>query len=203
MLCLALTGGIATGKSTFARQFRSLEPLTAFFDCDASVDTLLTTPSVATIISKVLGSNLLDANGALIRSRLREKVFQNPDARKLLEEILHPMVRNLCQQALNAARASNLSPWFLMDVPLLYESGFPIPRDLELVVACGSTTQKTRLMARNGHSSDLADRMLSAQLPIADKMNRADVVIWNGGTPNSLLRQTELFILWLKNFPRP
>jgi dephospho-CoA kinase len=107
MLCLALTGGIATGKSTFARHFRSLEPLTAFFDCDASVDTLLTTPSVATTISQVLGSNLLDANGALIRSRLREKVFQNPDARKLLEEILHPMVRNLCQQALNAARASN------------------------------------------------------------------------------------------------
>jgi dephospho-CoA kinase len=90
-----------------------------------------------------------------------------------------------------------------MDVPLLYESGFPIPRDLELVVACGPTTQKTRLMARNGHSSDLADRMLSAQLPIAAKMNRADVVLWNGGTPNSLLRQTELFILWLKNFPRP
>ena len=200
---IALTGGIATGKSSFARAFLEFAPEAAFFDCDACVHGLLTTRDVAATIAASLGSDLVDAAGALLRPRLRERVFEDAEARTILEGLLHPMVREACLAALAAAGASGSAPWFLMDVPLLYESGFPVPRDMELVVACGAETQRARLMARNGHAAALADRMVSAQLPIAEKVKRADVVVWNGGSPASLRRQTELLIPWLKNKRRP
>jgi dephospho-CoA kinase len=197
MKVIALTGGIATGKSTFARHFLQLEPRTAFFDSDAAVSRFLTSPAVAATINASLGGNLLDESGDLVKSRLRDLVFSDARARQALEAILHPMVRAECSASLDSARSS-MEPWFLMDVPLLYESNFPIARDLELVVACGPQTQKSRLITRNSLPPETADRMLSAQLPIAEKVRRADVVIWNGGLPDSLARQTQHFIVWLK-----
>lgn len=197
MKVIALTGGIATGKSTFARHFLQFEPETAFFDSDAAVAGFLTTREVAATIQDVLGGDLLDESGHLLKPRLRDLVFRNPKARQDLESVLHPMVRSACSASLESARSSG-APWFLMDVPLLYESNFPLPRDLELVVACGPQTQKNRLITRNSLPPDEADRMLSAQLPIAEKVRRANVVIWNGGVPDALVRQTQLFIVWLK-----
>ena len=197
MKVIALTGGIATGKSTFARQFLQLEPATAFFDSDAAVAGFLTSIDVAARIDETLGGDLLDQSGHLLKPRLRDLVFRNPEARKDLESVLHPMVRAACSASLESARSSG-APWFLMDVPLLYESNFPLPRDLELVVACGPQTQKNRLIARNSLLPGEADRMLSAQLPIAEKVRRANVVIWKGGVPDALIRQTQLLIVWLK-----
>lgn len=201
MKVIALTGGIATGKSTFARHFLQCEPETAFFDSDAAVAGFLTKREVAATINLKLGGNLLDESGHLLKPRLRDLVFREPEARKGLELLLHPMVREACSASLASARSS-CAPWFLMDVPLLYESNFPLPRDLELVVACGPETQKNRLITRNSLPPAEADRMLSAQLPIAEKVRRAHVVIWNGGVPDALVRQTQLFIVWLKKTPR-
>jgi dephospho-CoA kinase len=198
MLSLALTGGIATGKSTFARHFRELAPDTAFFDSDAEVHDLLTKPEVIGTVEASLGQNLTSADGSLNRSRLRELVFEQPDRRKTLEGILHPLVRAACLASQQQARASGGAAYFLADVPLLYESNFPLQRDLDVVVACGPATQRSRLMARSGFAPDLAERILAAQLPIAEKMDRADTVLWNGGEPESLRRQTEHFLLWLK-----
>ena len=86
-----------------------------------------------------------------------------------------------------------------MDVPLLYESAFPVPRDLEIVVACGPVAQRERLLARNRFTPDLADRIIGAQLPLPEKMARAGTVIWNGGSLSALRRHTHLFSTWLKS----
>lgn len=201
MFTICLTGGIATGKSTFAKLFRALAPTpeTIFFDCDAFVHVLLTNPDVIATVTASLGQDLTSADGTLDRGRLRELVFGQPERRLILEGILHPLVREACLASQQQARSGGMAAFFLADVPLLYESGFPLPRDLDVVVACDPATQRSRLMARNRLNPELAERILTAQLPIAEKMDRADTVLWNGGPPEALRRQTESFFLWLKN----
>lgn len=197
MLTLALTGGIATGKSTFARLFCEMAPGTAFFDCDASVQQLLARPDVIATIAASLGADLAGPDGQLDRGRLRERVFDHPEHRRTLEGILHPKVREECLAARQAAGDGGNARFFLADVPLLYESGFPVPRDIEIVVACGPATQRSRLMERSKFSGELADKILAAQLPLEEKMRRARIVLWNGGQPASLRWQTQLFLGWL------
>ena len=202
MLTIALTGGIATGKSTFARLFLELAPGTAFFDCDASVQQLLLKQEIIAAIAAALGPDIQSPDGLLDRRRLRELVFDHPEHRKILEGILHPLVREECRAAQQTAREAGTAPFFLADVPLLYESGFPLTRDIEIVVACGPATQRARLMERSRFSEELAEKIVAAQLPLAEKMHRARIVLWNGGPPASLRRQTELFLAWLREWRR-
>lgn len=199
LLSLALTGGIATGKSSFARAFLSLSLDTCFFDSDACVHELLTKPAVARMIMESLGEDLADSEGRLDKSLIRERVFHDQESRRILEGILHPLVRGECLLAQQRALAAPEIRIFLMDVPLLYESGFPVPRDLEVVAACGPATQRQRLRARNHFEPDMADRIIAAQLPLMEKAARAGVVIWNGGSREALLRQTTHFFTWLKS----
>ena len=196
---LALTGGIATGKSSFARLFLEALPETAFFDSDQCVHKLLTNREVARMIADSLGVDLAGSDGQLDKSRLRERVFHEQESRRTLEEILHPLVRKACQLAHQEAEHTPGIRFFLMDVPLLYETAFPLPRDLEIVVACGPATQRERLIARKPISPDLVDRIIGAQLPILEKVARADAVIWNGGSPAVLRRHTFTFSTWLKS----
>ncbi len=196
MFTIALTGGIATGKTAFARAFRELTEGVAFFDCDAQVQELLEETEVIEAVDAALGGGFCGPDGGLDRGRLREVVFADEAQRKRLEGVLHPRVREACWEAM--ADAVGNCRFFLADVPLLYETEFPLARDLDLVVACGPQTQVQRLLARSRFSEILASRIVAAQLPIAEKMNRADVTLWNGGTPAALRRQTESFSLWLK-----
>jgi dephospho-CoA kinase len=199
VVVLALTGGIATGKSTFAALLREMLPQTAFFDSDRCVHELLTKPTVTRMILDSLGVDLTGPEGQLDKSRLRDRVFHDQDSRRTLEGILHPLVREQCQLAKQQAEHTPSIRFFLMDVPLLYESAFPLPRDLEIVVACGPVSQRERLLARNHWSPELADRIIGAQLPILEKVDRADAVVWNGGTPAALRRHTLTFSTWLKS----
>lgn len=196
---LALTGGIATGKSSFATHLLEALPGGAFFDCDACVHQLLTKPEVARNITDALGKDLAGPDGLLNKERMRDRVFRNQSSRRALEEILHPLVRKECRLAQQQATLSPTVHWFLMDVPLLYESSFPLARDLEIVVACGPAEQKARLLARSRLSPELADQIIGSQLPILEKVHRAGVVIWNGGSRETLRRHTLLFSTWLKS----
>jgi dephospho-CoA kinase len=197
MTSLALTGGIATGKSTVARLFLELAPHTRFFDCDACVHELYRDPEVMAETEAAFGE-VRAVDGTLDRAKLRDLVFNNPERRHALEAILHPRVRRACAEAQQAA-AEEGREFFLADVPLLYESGFPMPRDWEVVVACTPEVQRQRLLARNAAlSGETADQILAAQLPIADKMRRAGTVLWNGGSPVSLSHQTVHFVAWLR-----
>lgn len=202
---LLVTGGIATGKSTFCEFLRKLDPTAVFFDADAQVHELLTSPDVVGKIALSLGNDLQSPDGTLDRTRTSKLVFQDPGARRILEGILHPLVRQACLQAQHHAKEQSPAPLFIADIPLYYETGFPFQADLQIVVACGPQTQRSRLLQRSpNHDPHQIDLRLAAQFPILEKVNRATTVLWNGGDLDSLRSQTQLFYSWFQlNFQLP
>ncbi len=193
MRVLALTGGIASGKSTVVRWFRELLPGVVIFDSDATVRVLLEGDAeVAEAISAAFGEGAVDAGGKPDRGFLREKVFGNPAERKKLEGILHPRVRKECLALLERG-ASNGAGIFVADIPLFFETGFDFGQDEVIVVACSRQSQIERVKARNGFDDRMVESMLDAQLPGEEKIRRADVVFWNEGPPEVLEAQVRRF----------
>ena len=193
MHVMALTGGIASGKSTVCRLLREWLPTVAIFDCDEAVHRLLESDAeVAAIIAESFGGDALDARGRIDRHFLRGRVFADDAARLRLEAILHPRVRQECLDSLELAgkRGAEL---FVADVPLFFEKGFDFGQTQVLVVASSRSTQIQRLKARSGFDDLLIESILAAQLPVQEKMSRADVVFWNEGQPALLRSQVRRF----------
>lgn len=193
MLTLALTGGIASGKSSAVKLFQEFVPDIVVFDCDASVKTLLEMPEIISKLTESFGSEILDSEtGKMIREKLRLEVFGNAEKRKLLESILHPIVREECL-ALKEISAKQGARCFLADVPLLFENGFDFGYDQAITIATTRATQVARLKARNGWNDELIDSVLAAQLPVDEKISRADIVFWNDGQPDTLRAQIQRY----------
>ena len=193
MLILALTGGIASGKSSAVQLFQEFVPDIVVFDCDASVKTLLEMPKIISKLTESFGSEIVDSEtGKIIREKLRLEVFGNPEKRKLLESILHPYVREECL-ALKEISAKQGVRCFLADVPLLFENDFDFGYDQAITIATTRATQVARLKARNGWNDELIDSVLAAQLPVDEKISRADIVFWNDGQPDTLRAQIQRF----------
>lgn len=193
MTSIALTGGIASGKSTVCRLLREWLPRVAIFDCDAAVHQLLDAdPQVAARVAEAFGAVALDGRGRVDRGFLRERVFADVAARAQLEAILHPRIREECLDSL-AQAAKRGAELFVADVPLLFEKGFDFGQTQVLVVAASRATQVKRLKARSGFDDHLIESILAAQLPIQEKMSRADVVFWNEGPPAVLRSQVRRF----------
>ncbi len=188
MLTYALTGGIATGKSTLCQLISEEIPGVRVFDSDACVRALLEEDAgVAAEVSRLFGPETLTPLGAVDRGVLRTVVFSNPEARALLEGLLHPRVREDCLASRQLA-AKDGATIFLADIPLLFEKNFNFGQERSLISATTRATQVSRLKARNGFDDGLIDSILNAQLPLDDKIRRADVVFWNEG-PLSVLRR--------------
>ena len=198
MIALVVTGGIATGKSTFCRELRTAVADSILFDCDRSVHALLTTPDIIAKVKKLFGESVLDESGEIDRSQLRDQVFKHLTLKRALEQLLHPEVRRLCNEArLQALEHLNLRI-FVADVPLFFENHFPMKHDFVLTVATTQNTQMARLLRRSPHLSQCAaEKIIDAQLPISKKVAASDFVIWNDGAPASMKRQLELFLLWM------
>ena len=178
MLTLALTGGIASGKSTAVRLFQEFVPDIVIFDCDASVKSLLDEPAIISELTSHFGNSIIDPETEkIIREKLRLEVFGNPEKRKLLESILHPRVREECL-ALKEKSSKQGARCFLADVPLLFENGFDFGYDQAITLANSRATQVARLKARNGWNDELIESVLAAQLPVEEKISRADIVFW-------------------------
>jgi dephospho-CoA kinase len=192
MIRACITGGIATGKSALMAFLRDVQATQArewaFFDCDACVHELLVRGDVVAAVVERFGPTVAALEGGIDRARLRQAIFHAPEGRKWLEGLLHPEVRRLCVEASGAAEAGG-ALIFWAEVPLLYESGFDVARDYEIVVATSPETQMMRLRERRGLTEDSAQRILDAQWPIMQKVARADLVIWNGGQLECLKRQ--------------
>jgi transcription termination factor Rho len=190
---MALTGGIASGKSTVCRLLREFIPQVVIFDCDMAVHRLLEAdPEVAAIITEAFGDGALDAQGRIDRHFLRGRVFSDEAARLRLEAILHPRVRQECLDFLEKA-ATRGAELFIADVPLFFEKGFDYGQDEVIVVASSRSTQIQRLKARGGFEDALIESILAAQLPVREKMAKADVVIWNEGPPSVIRSQVRRF----------
>ncbi|MGC4015246.1 MAG: dephospho-CoA kinase [Luteolibacter sp.] len=191
----ALTGGIATGKSTFCRLLGEEIPDVRIFDCDACVRDLLASDAVvAEQVARYFGAEALADGGGVDRSFLRARVFSNPASRLALEGILHPRVREECL-ASRALAVKEGRVLFVADVPLLFEKGFDFGQERSLLVAVTRATQILRLKARNGFDDDLVESILAAQLPLEEKVRRADMVFWNEGPPEILRSQIRRFSL--------
>jgi len=194
MQVMALTGGIASGKSTVCRLLGELLPGTVIFDSDAAVHRLLDKdPQVAAIIAESFGAQALDDHGRIDRHFLRGLVFTDTAARLRLEAILHPLVREECLACLEMA-ATRGAELFVADVPLFFEKGFEVGQTQVLVVASSRTTQIQRLKARGGFDDLMIESILAAQLPVQEKMSLADVVFWNDGPPAVLRSQIRRFV---------
>lgn len=194
MKIVALTGGIASGKSLALQILQDLDEGVRVFDCDAWVQKLLATPRIAAEISSILKGDLVDSQGALDRHKLRSLVFDDPDQRTKLEAILHPEVRKECLVKRDEYRHDPFATLFVVDVPLLYESGFFFGQELNLVVATSCATQRVRLKARSHFEDRMIESILQSQLPILDKVAKGDVAFWNEGPPSVLRCQLQRFL---------
>lgn len=174
---VALTGGVASGKSAVAERFAALG--IEVVDADAVARELVEPgqPALAEI-ADAFGAGMLDANGALDRRAMREHVFADATARERLEGILHPRIRAALHE--RAARARG--PYAMLVIPLFVESGHYGWVDRVLVVDAPRETQHGRLTARDRVAPELADAMLDAQATRAQRLAAADDVIVNDGS---------------------
>ena len=190
---MVLTGGIACGKSTVCELIREMLPDAVIFDCDAAVSQLLDADDrVAGEILGTFGPEAVGSDGSVNRDFLRQQVFGNDAERAKLEGILHPRVMEECLASRDGA-AKQGADLFIADVPLFFEKNLELGQQSVLVVATSRDTQVQRLKARGGFDDSLIDSMIAAQLPVSDKMSRADVVFWNEGEPETLRRQVRRF----------
>lgn len=184
---IALTGGIATGKTWVRARFEDLGVPTIDADVLAREAVARGTPGFAAVVQR-FGSDVLGASGALDRQKLAARVFADADARRDLEAIVHPEVRR-ATEAWFAALDPAAHPWAVADIPLLYEVGRDRDFDAVIVVACDPETQVRRIIDRDGLSEAAARQRLSAQWPIEEKVRRADYVIRTDGTHDDTDRQ--------------
>ena len=180
-LLIGLTGGIASGKSTVAQRFMDLG--VPVIDADAAAREVVAPgkPGLQQVIDR-FGSRVVAENGELDRRALREIVFSDPDARRDLEAILHPLIRTDMDR--NAAAA--VGPYIVMAIPLLIEGGSRDRVDRILVVDVDEAVQLQRVMARDHCSSEQAQAILASQAPRTARLAAADDVLPNGGTVTEL-----------------
>lgn len=177
MFVLGLTGSIAMGKSTASGFFKAFG--VPVFDADAAVHALFTTggAAVTSVLDAFPGCG--DGAGGVDRSRLGKEVFDNPAALKRLEYIVHPLVRDVQRRFLRH-QAADRSPFVVMDIPLLYETGGDRLMDAVAVVSAPGFLQAQRVLRRPGMTEARLKAILERQVPDHVKRKCADFVIPTG-----------------------
>lgn len=184
---IGLTGGIGSGKSTVLAMLQARGA--AGIDADA-ISRATTAPGGAAIplIARKFGPEFVTADGALDRARMRERAYAHPEARRELEQIIHPLVGEEITRQVDAALAAG-ARCIVFDIPLLVESGRWRPQlDRVLVVDCAPETQVARVVARSGLAPDEVRAIITAQAPRALRLAAADLVICNEGLSLEALR---------------
>jgi dephospho-CoA kinase len=177
MKVVGLTGSIGMGKSTLSRMVRQMGiPL---HDADATVHRLMAPGGKAVDAIAQAFPGVLTKTGAIDRTALGGKVFGNTPALRRLEAILHPLVGADKAAFIRRAQRRN-RPLVVLDVPLLFETKGDRSCDVVLVVSAPAFLQKQRVMARPGMTAETFQRVLSRQMPDAEKRRRADYVIPSG-----------------------
>jgi dephospho-CoA kinase len=176
-LLIALTGGIASGKTAVADLFGKLGVPVLDTDQIARDVVAPGMPALDQLVA-TFGADILDAQGQLDRARMRERVFSDPAQRRKLEAITHPAIRAELAQRSAAAGGD----YQIHVIPLLVETGRAETYDRVLVVDCPEQAQIARLMSRDGTSRQRAEEILAAQVSREERLNAAHDVIENTGT---------------------
>lgn len=198
MPILGVTGGIATGKSSFTRLLLQLFSAELFDADHAAHDLLENDIAVRLEIADHFGRGVCDSSGKPDRHKLRAEVFANAGKLRQLEQILHPRIRSRWQEL--AVRKASDGGWLLVDIPLLFETHAEANFDCIIVVACTPATQRHRLLGGRALNPELAEKIISSQLGLGTKINQAHHVIWNDSTFPCLERQAGLLAAWLHHF---
>lgn len=178
MLKVGLTGGIASGKTSIAKWFA--EQGITVFDADKTVHELFSAPSVAAEIELTFGSGCLE-DGKVNRKFLANIIFKDRRAKDKLEEMIHPFVlREMQKICAQAARANE--DLIILDIPLLFEIGWDKLVDEVWVVYVPRPIQLQRLMLRNGLTEEESGQRIASQMPLEEKVKKADKVIDNSGS---------------------
>lgn len=181
---IGLTGGIASGKSAASQQFEALGIVVADADVAARDAVAIGSDGLADVVD-MFGASVLAADGSLDRAAMRRRVFADADARKRLEGIIHPRVRELLRAA--CVRADG--PYAIAAVPLLAEGGgrraYPWLQRI-LVVDVPESVQLQRLLQRDGIDEVLARRMIEVQATRRQRLAIADDVLLNDGPLEAL-----------------
>jgi dephospho-CoA kinase len=188
---IGLTGGIATGKSFVRARLEELGVPTIDADVLAREAVAPGTPGLEAVAAR-FGQGILTPEGSLDRKALAGIVFNDAAARSDLEAIIHPRVRAVTDSWFHSLPAQ--TRFAVADIPLLYETGRDRDFDIVVVVACEPETQLQRLMAREGITKPDALARIAAQLPIAEKVRRADAVIRTDGTKAETVEQVDRLV---------
>ena len=188
---IGLTGGIATGKSTVANYLATTYNL-PILDADIYArDAVSVGSPILSQIAEKYGREIILNDGNLNRAKLGEIIFHQPEERYWVESVIHPYVRNCFDKAIKESSANTL----ILVIPLLFEANLENLVNQIWVVSCSSQQQKERLIERNNLTPEQAAARINSQLPIAEKIPRADVVLDNSANLESLLQQIDKVLL--------
>ena len=198
---IALTGGIACGKSTLAKFLWELG--IRLLDADDVVHELEAPggAAVPAIVAR-FGAGILAADGSVDRPKLAGIVFADAAARRDLEAILFPLVRSrlraFTSEAARRGRPPSTAPLYIAIIPLLFESHWEGDYDIILAITSPLECQIHRMMRTRGYSRVQAEARLAAQMPVAEKAARADFVVVNDSTHEHLKDEARRLVAWLK-----
>lgn len=176
-MVIALTGGVASGKTAVSNRFAELGAPVVDTDVIAREVVARGSGGLAAIKAE-FGAEMITGEGTLDRAALRRKIFDEPGARTRLEDILHPRIAEESRRQLAGLEA----PYAVLVVPLLVESGLFSDADRVLVVDVPESVQIERLMQRDGSTREQAEAMLAAQASREQRLAKADDVVENNGT---------------------
>lgn len=180
MIRLGLTGGIGSGKSTVAQMLVGHGATLIDADAISRATTAAGGAAIAQIAAQ-FGRDAINADGALRRDVMRQRVFADPNARQQLEAIIHPLVSSESARQIEAARQAG-STWVVFDIPLLVESKrWRQQLDKVLVIDCQVATQISRVTQRSGWTQEAVKKVIAQQATRIQRLAAADLVIYNDG----------------------
>lgn len=186
---IAVTGGAASGKSIVCR--RLAENGITVINLDAvSKDLMQTGTPVFQRVVHNFGEEILLPDKTLDRAALRKLITRNPEAKQKLECIVQPAILNEMNRLIRESEERE-EPYVVVEVPLLFELGMERQFDVCILVAADQDTQILRLMERDGVSEDDARRLINIQMPLNEKMTRADIVINNSISSERLFHEVD------------
>jgi dephospho-CoA kinase len=181
-IVLGITGGIACGKSLICHFFKELGATVLSAD-ELAREAVRPGEKAFKEIVAHFGKEVLTAAGTIDRARLAEKIFLAPAERQQLNQITHPAIGQLADRRLSELKKDTDLPLIIYEAPLLFEAKAEERVDLVLVVAATPEQQLARLMRRDNLSREEALQRISAQMPLAEKISRADILLENSGSP--------------------
>lgn len=201
MITVGLTGGIATGKSLVSKFFKELGAHIIDYDKVSRIVVEPGLPAWQDIVN-YFGDEILQKDQKLDREKLGLIVFSDEEKRRRLELFIYPHLRNEVKKQHRAAVESDSNTLIIHDVPLLLEAGGDKWVDKTIAVFACEETQIKRLKERDGMSEENAKNRINAQMPMSEKLQRVDYVIYNDGPLDETKKQVERLYVILKEIKK-